>query len=182
MISIEPKIVEHTVAILGTNAISEEEIETQVAAIAASPMEARRLIDWIPEAFGYVLIGHLGKNVILPSTFSARYEQGEWESFPLTSEPIFALALEIAQTAYHQEPRALFTQIATRSAAFNSANNLLHGGGFIEGAAFSGPALIGIPAEIYPNPRPPGWRKLLPFWRKVLGWYFRYFKKSHRTA
>jgi hypothetical protein len=121
-------------------------------------------------------------NLVLPQTFSAMSAQGQWESFPFTCEPIFVAALEIAQSTYHRGPREVFRNIAFRSSTVNAVNNLLNAGGSIEGAALSGPALIGIPAEAYPAQPQPWWRKLLPFWRKILSWYYRRSNDNTRNA
>ncbi len=152
------EIISNAIEILSADGITEDEIETRIAALVSDPMEARRLIDWIPEAFGIVLISHLGKP-ILPKTFSARDAEGKWKSFRLTYEPIFVAALEIAQAKYHQGPAAQFQSIATRSSVANAANNALNAGVSIDGAVFSGPALIGIPAEVYPS-QPSFWKRL----------------------
>src|SRR3954468_4781688 len=121
---ISPEVVGRAVEILGTDGISEDDIELQVAALVSDPMESRRLILWIPEAFGIVLISHRGKPV-LPNRFSAMNAQGESRSFPFRSEPIFLLALQIAQVAYHDGPTQSFQNIALRSSTVNAANNLM---------------------------------------------------------
>jgi hypothetical protein len=161
MKSISDDVVSNAIRILGSDGISEDEIEAQVAALVSDPMEARRLVDWIPEAFGMVLVSHLGKPV-LPNTFSAKDVQGKWKSFPITCEPIFVSALVVAQRIFHDGPRALHQNIAMRSSIANTANNALNAGVSIDGAVFSGPALIGIPAEVYP--------KQPSFWQRLFSW------------
>ena len=133
---ISDEVVSHAIKILGTDGISEDEIEAQVAALVSDPMEARRLVDWIPEAFGIDLVSRLGKPV-LPKTFSAKDSQGKWKSFPLTCEPIFASALTMAQAIFQDGPQALHQNIAMRSSIANTANNALKAGVSIDGAIFS---------------------------------------------
>jgi hypothetical protein len=111
---ISQETISAAVNVLGADDISEDQIEARIAELVSDPMEARRLVDWIPEAFGMVLVSHLGKPV-LPNTFSAKDVQGEWKSFPFTCEPIFVAALAIAQTTFHDGSGALFQNIAMRS-------------------------------------------------------------------
>jgi hypothetical protein len=159
---IPPEVIERVIAIRGTDGISDDAIESQVAALVSDPIEARRLIVWIPEAYGTVLVSHLGKPV-LPKRFSATNAQGKSLRFPLTCEPIFLLALSIAEAAYRASPSALFQNIALRSSIATTANNALSAGVSIDGGVFSGPALIGIPAEIYADQAKPFWRSLFPW-------------------
>ncbi len=159
---IAPEIVERAVQILGTEGISEDDIEAQIAVLVSDPMEARRLIDWIPEAFGIVLVAHLG-DLVLPKQFSALNAKGKEQLFPFTSEPIFLLALQMAQVAYHNGPSKSFQNVAFRSSTVRSVDNLLSAGGSLDGAVCSGPALIGIPAEVYSA-------HTKPFWRRLFSW------------
>lgn len=130
----------------------------KVAALVSDPIEARRLIDWIPEAFGMDLDSRLGKPV-LQKTFSAKDIQVTWQSFPLTCEPAFSTALTMAQAIFDDVPQTLHQNIAMRSLIANTANNALNAGVSIDVAVFSGPVLIAIPAEAYPK-QPSIWGKL----------------------
>jgi hypothetical protein len=152
------------IAILGVEGIPEGEVQASIASFAHDKMVARRLIAWIPEAFGIVLVTHLGK-VNLPTTFSARSTDGEWKQFEFKLEPIFAEALRVASDMYHSSDRSAFGNVAKRSSTVDVVNKVLNAGNSIEGATLSGPALIGIPAEVYgPTPKSM-WRRLLPGWR-----------------
>ncbi|HSX61620.1 MAG TPA: hypothetical protein VLF18_15575 [Tahibacter sp.] len=150
---------EHVIAIIGTDGITDAEIEAKVAALFPDPMSARRAIDWLPEAFGLVLIGHMAK-VTLPTTFRARSKHGQWVEFALDAEPVFKDSLRLGTDMYHSGPRNVFTAVAQRSSLVAAVNKALHAGHSIDGATLSGPALIGIPAEVY-RPEPPSlWRRL----------------------
>jgi len=151
---VSPEVLAAAIEILGTTGISKEETENRMRAIADDPMQARRLIDFIPEAFGLVLLAHNGKP-IWPTKFSALDTKGESRSFPLAVEPIFDSAIEAAQSMFHEDRPECFQNIACRSAIMGAANNLLKAGGSIDGAVVSGPALLGIPAEIYPEQKTP---------------------------
>jgi hypothetical protein len=148
MKSISNEIIANAIAILGTHGISEDEIEAQITALVSDAMDARRLIDLIPEAFGRVMVSHLGQPV-LPKSFGARNAQGKWKWFPFTCEPVFVVALEIAQATYSDGTREDFLNVANRSSKARTASAALNSGVSIDGAVFSGPALIGIPAEVY---------------------------------
>ncbi len=139
---------EQVIAIIGTDGITDDEIETKVAALFPDPMSARRAIDWLPEAFGLLLIGHMAK-VTLPKTFSARSKHGQWVEFAFDAEPIFKDALRLGAQMYQSGPRGLFTAVALRSSLVAAVNQALNAGSSLDGAALSGPALIGIPAEVY---------------------------------
>jgi hypothetical protein len=136
------------ISILVAVGATEEEIEARVLAETRDPLLARRLIDWIPEAFGLVLISHMD-GVRLPETFSAKSAAGEWKQFPLTTEPIFVCALRVAQQIFHDGPRNHFEPLAVRSSMLAAVNKALQNGSSVRGGQLAGPAFIGIPAEVY---------------------------------
>jgi len=159
MTPVTNETIEAAIQIIGRNEIEDEEIEREVRELVADDMTARRLIDWIPEAFGYVLVAHMEGKVVMPTTFMAKASDGKWRSIKFTREPIFVAALQIAQRVYHEGPRELFQNTSLRSSVVNAVSNLLNSGGSLDGACMSGPALIGIPAEVYPAP-PSLWSRL----------------------
>lgn len=160
MTSIPEETFRAVIAIIGTSGIESEQIERDVRALVSDDMTARRLIDWIPEAFGIVLVMHISDKVILPKTFSARSTTGKWVVLPFKYEPIFVTVVQIAQTMYHEGPREVFQNISLRSAMTDTVNNALNAGVSLDGACMSGPALLGIPADIYPSPPRSFWRRL----------------------
>jgi hypothetical protein len=139
----------YVMSLLGSDDIAEEDIEASVFAYTKDSMLARRLIDCIPEAFGIILIGHMSINLNLPKTFSAKAKNGQWLEFEFNVEPIFVDAIKIAAEMFHTGPRSVFKNIASRSAMVNTVNRALNQAQSLNGATLSGPALIGIPAEIY---------------------------------
>src|SRR5262249_12705685 len=140
---------------------SVDEQERRVLELVEDPMMARRLIDWIPEAFGLVLAAHIGK-LEFSNTFSAKNRWGNWVTIEVSREPIFAAAAKHVIAMLHSGPRDAYRTIAERSALLDAVNKALNAGDSIEGARWSGPALNGIPAEVY-VPRPQSW------WRRVFG-------------
>jgi hypothetical protein len=154
------ELVTGCISVLGQPGISPDEVEREVLRLAADPMMARRLIDWVPEAFGLVLVSHIGK-VQFGNTFSALDQRGKWITIDVSREPIFAAALKPATVMFHSGPRDVFESIATRSSTLACVNSALNAGASIENAHLSGPALIGIPAEVYVSRRQSWWRRLL---------------------
>lgn len=160
MTPIPEETVQAAIAIIGTSGIEDEQIERDVRALVSDDMTARRLIDWIPEAFGIVLVSHISNKIILPKTFSAKSTAGKWVQLPFQTEPIFVTALQIAQVIFHEGPKETFQNVSLRSSMTNTVNNALNSGVSLDGACMSGPALIGIPADVYPSPPKPFWRRL----------------------
>ena len=151
--------VHKAIVVLGQDGIAESKVEADIFSFTNDKMVARRLIDWIPEAFGIVLVSHVGK-VNLPTTFSARSKDGQWKHFEFRLEPIFAEALRLATDMYHSGDRTAFGNIAKRSSMVDVVNKALNAGESIDWATLSGPALIGIPAEVYERGSRPIWRRL----------------------
>jgi hypothetical protein len=160
MTPIPEETVRAAIFIIGTPEIEDEQIEKDVHALVDDDMAARRLIDWIPEAFGMVLVSHLSNKIVLPKTFSARSTNGKWFEMPFEVEPIFVVTLKMAQTIYHEGPRDVFRNVSRRSSMTNTVNNALNSGASLDGGCLSGPALIGIPADVYPLPPISFWRRL----------------------
>jgi len=159
VLTVSHDAIHKAIAILGVDGTAESKVEADVASFASDKMVARRLIDWIPEAFGIVLVSHIGK-INLPTTFSARSNDGQWKHFEFKVEPIFVEALHIATDMYHSGDRSAFGNIAKRSSMVDVVNKVLNAGDSIDGGTLSGPALIGIPAEVYEGRSTPIWRRL----------------------
>lgn len=160
MTPIPDETVRAAISIIGTSDIDDKQIERDVRALVSDDMTARRLIDWIPEAFGIVLISHISNKIGLPKTFSAKTAAGKWIQLPLEIEPIFVTALQVAQTMFHEGPNDVFKNVSLRSSMINVVNSALKSGVSLDGGCISGPALIGIPAEVYPSPPKSFWRRL----------------------
>lgn len=160
MLHAPPELIERAIAIIGRDGISDEEMEALVLSLTQDSMLARRLIDWLPEAFGIVFIPHLAA-VNLPTTFSARTRSGKWMEFKFQAEPIFSTAVRIGMDMYHSGPRDTFKNVVLRSSIVDAVNKALNENVSLDGATLSGPALIGIPAETYLSKPKSLWRRLL---------------------
>lgn len=165
MTPVSNEIIETAIQILGTKGISQEDIETRVRALTSDDITARRIIDWIPEAFGRELISRLPAKIIIPETFSAKTANDRWVSLKLVQEPIYTAAFAIAQKMFQQggAEQELHMEVAFRSSSVDMVNNALNAGTDLDGACVSGPALIGIPAEVYGAP------SKTSFWQRVFG-------------
>jgi hypothetical protein len=134
---------EQIAALVADRSLSQAERESRALAVAGSPELARRALDWLPEAFGLVAIRHM-EGLELPTTFSAKSLDGTWQQFPLSAEPLFAQMVRLALSGTD-----LFKPIAEQSSCINAVDNALNAGRDLKGAKISGPALVGVPAEIY---------------------------------
>lgn len=159
MLAISDAQIEEVARVIGAEGASEAEIESGVLALVQDPLLARRLIDWMPEAFGMVLVSHMDA-VALPTGFFAKNDRGDWVEFDLRAEPIVASAIRLALHLYHNGPRNTFSNIAVRSSVICSVNRALNDGASLKDATLSGPSMMGIPAETYLSPKPSIWRKL----------------------
>jgi hypothetical protein len=149
--------VRRTFGLLGDESLSSDQMEAAVLAMAGDAMVATRLIDWVPEATGLLLIRHIA-NVHLPSDFSAKRADGQWVRIPMNREPIVGRAIDMASIMFHSDERPLVIRVASRGAMMDAVNRALHGGSSLrelDGTNLSGPTLIGIPAEVYLPPAEP---------------------------
>ncbi len=164
MLNVSDEDIQRTISQLGEGDRRDTEIEIAVRRFAPDPLTLRRLVGWIPEAFGYVLLPHVG-DVTLPTTFQARAKDGTWKEFPFDREPIFARTVAIATAMYEQNSRGVFSAVARRSSMVGAVNKALNDGASLDGARLSGPAMMGVPAEFYEaKPKSGG-----GFWRKLVG-------------
>ncbi|MBB3210749.1 hypothetical protein FHS27_006597 [Rhodopirellula rubra] len=151
------------IELLADASLVDDELEKRAASLHEDALTVRRLIDWPPEAFGLVLIGHKW-SLTLPQTFFANDERGRRREFPFIAEPLFAACAEIATQMIHNEnDRDRFTAIASRGAMLDTIHNAVESGSRIDGCVLFGPMLLGIPAEIYRS-KPPsafGWLRAL---------------------
>ena len=165
MLNVSDEDIQRTVSQLGEGDRRDTEIEIAVRRFATDPLTVRRLIDWVPEAFGYVLLPHVAE-LTLPTTFTARAKDGAWKEFAFDREPIFGKAVTIAAALYKQNPRGVFSAVAKRSAMVQIVNKTLNEGGKVDGTKVAGPAMANVPAEFY-EARPKSGST--SFWRKLVG-------------
>ena len=151
MEALSPKLIYQAVEILGAQADADDAAEAQVRLLVGDDLTMRRLADVVPEAFGLVLASHLpgADTMTLPDTFRAQDEDGEWLEFPLRREPIFVVALDIAQHTFHNGPRALLQNLAERSSLLSAINKGLNAGGSLDGTTLGPPSFFGLPAALY---------------------------------
>jgi hypothetical protein len=127
---------------------SAEQRELAALALAGDAALARRALDWLPEAFGLLLAGHVD-GLELPTVFSAKNHSGAWVQFPFNAEPMFADAIRIAVAARESGSEELFNAVVSQSSTVPVLTKALNSGQSLKGGKLSGPALIGVPAETY---------------------------------
>ena len=165
MFNVTDELLQRAISLLGEGERRDAEILVSVARLVPDKLTAHRLIDWIPEAFGYVLLPHVA-DLVPPATFTARAKDGSWKTFSFEREPIFAEAVKIAADMYRDNPRGVFSHIAKRSTMVEAVNKALNAGRSLAGAQIAGPEMLGIPAEFYEMPAKPTAKS---FWKKLVG-------------
>jgi len=165
MRTVSDEDIQRTISQLGEGDRRDTEIEIAVRRFCADQLTMRRLVDWVPEAFGYVLLPYVA-DMVLPTTFTARAKDGTWQEFAFDREPIFGKAVAIAAAMYKDNPRGVFSAVAKRSVLVKTVNAALDSGKSLDGVRIPGPAMAGVPAEFYDaKPKPPAGG----FWRKLVG-------------
>ena len=135
---------------MGCRSLSEDELESEAFAMLGNQMLARRVLDFVPEAFGAMLIGHIpGMITRLPRTFSVCAADGEWRELPLSEEPVFAQAVQLAMRLAHHGDSEVFEVVSKRSSLFNLVNKSLSAGKEPKDVGMPALAFMGIPAELY---------------------------------
>lgn len=160
MEAVNSELVAQVIALMGRAEVSDDQLEIEVAQLVSEKITVRRLIDWIPEAFGMVLLSQLD-GIHLPTSFQAKDAFDKWHSVDFKAEPVYGLAYEQGMKMHKQGPAKVFETISFRSSTVNSVNNALNAGASLKNLVLSGPALIGIPFEIYPAPK--------SFWKRLFG-------------
>jgi hypothetical protein len=133
---------------LAVSSLSDEEYESGVIQLVGDLAMARRIIDWLPEAFGLILISHMG-DIKLPKTFRVRNRAGEWVEIPFSKEPIFADALEFASLTYHNGPKHIFKKLAVCSSVVDAVNKALNAGESLDSAKLGPITMMDLFAETY---------------------------------
>lgn len=139
--------VSDVIGLLQEDTHTNDEIEAQVLEWTGDTIVARRLIDWVPEAFGFVALSHM-KQLTLDTTFQAQSGSGDWLQFDFESEPVFLEARRLAMSLFHDGPKDRFWSVANRSSMVTAVNRMLSVNPAAHGRV-SGPAMIGLPAAIY---------------------------------
>ncbi|NUO77061.1 MAG: hypothetical protein HOQ32_13715 [Lysobacter sp.] len=141
-------VLKRAIDLIGQDGLSDDDIQQRIAVLVDEPVLAQRLIAWLPEAFGLVLISGMD-GVDPPAAFTARDRRGRWREFAFDAEPLLPMALVLANEMFIAGPRYSFGRIAQRSAMVAAVSQVLQQDGNLLGARISGPAIAGVPAEVY---------------------------------
>ncbi|MHB1059114.1 MAG: hypothetical protein ACYC0F_14645 [Rhodanobacter sp.] len=127
---------------------SDAETWQLISSLTGEQSLATRIVEWLPEAFGYVLISRI-PGVVLPTTFNVKDANGAWHELPFTAEPLTREAIELGVEAIDSGSGDVFAKISLRSSIVAAVNSALNAGADISEATISGPAFVNLPAEIY---------------------------------
>ena len=156
MEALSPDLIYQAAQILGAHEATADNdaAEEKIGALVRDAVTVRRLADVIPEAFGLVLASHIpgAENITLPDTFRAQDDSGEWVEFPMRREPVFVVALDIAQHTFHNGPRALMKNLADQSSLLSAISQALDTGESLDGTTLGPPSFFGLPAALYQQP------------------------------
>lgn len=156
------KLVRITASILASPDLNEDEIEQKVLELSNDALLARRLIDWIPEIFGYVMILR-GYEISPPDKFFAKNKSGEWEAFEFKLEPCLEPAFRLASELFYAEDKEAFNRIFCLSSTFGLLKQVLEAGGEVKDTEFKALTMVGIPAEFYRSKKKSWLRSLFNF-------------------
>jgi hypothetical protein len=137
------------VAAIAASSSSPEEYEARAIELVGNKDLARRALDWLPEAFGIVLVTHMELDITLPKTFMARNLAGAWIEFPLATDPIFGDSIKLATIVFHNGPREIFSALATASSVASVVNQALDSGVSMAGGVLQPIRMFGLHAEAY---------------------------------
>lgn len=141
-------LLERVVRIMADDGLSEAERNQKVLDCVGDPGLAKRAVEWLPEAFGWVLLSRV-PDVRVPRTFHVRDTKGGWHEYDFSAEPLFREAVLLANEMAGPGAKGLFEKLALSSSLVASLNAALNAGADIRGAVVSGPAFVNLPAEIY---------------------------------
>lgn len=141
-------VLKRAIDLIGQDGLSDDDIQQRILALVQEPVLAQRLIAWLPEAFGLVLISGMD-GVDPPAAFTARDRRGRWREFAFDAEPLLPMALVLANEMFVAGPRFSFGRIAQRSAMVAAVSQVLQQDGSLHGARICGPALANVEAEVY---------------------------------
>ena len=100
------------------------------------PPLAARLIEFVPLAYGRVLLTKTGAR--FSDSFQRKLPTGVLQEHLLSSEPVWSAALEFARSESQRHTSAQdFLAVAGRSAEFQAANELLNRGSKLENLVFT---------------------------------------------
>ena len=140
------EVVVQAADILAAEGAEEEGIETKLLALAGDEMLAKRLREWIREAFGRAVLLDSGHRIHFVDSFSVFTRERKAVTVPNRAEPIVEMGTRLAQEYLRQDRKEFVLRIAEGSAALRSAMPAIEQGVSLDGAV-SASAFKGIPAE-----------------------------------
>lgn len=149
--SLSKEMLKKVADLLVLEGLSEAETLKMVSTLVGELTLAKRAMEWLPEAFGYIVVSRI-PGVMLPKTFHVKDADGAWYELPFEVEPLAREAIALGAEVSDSGLADVFAKIALRSSILMAVNSALNSGAEISGCRISGPAFIGLSAEIYLRP------------------------------
>ena len=135
---------------------TEAELITHICAAVGDHDMAERLIEFVPLAFGRVILDHMG--VKSPDSFIRMLDHDQFsEPCPLDAEPVWRPALAFAKEAHKRMSKEEFFIIAGRSAEVDAVTKACAAGSDPRNLVGSPPILLHA-APMPATPRKPWWQ------------------------
>ena len=144
--SLSKEVLRTIANLMASESQSDAKTKQLISELVGKESLATRVTEWLPEAFGYVLISRM-PGVTMPTTFHARDAGGVWHELPFSVEPLVSVALELGVEAIGSGKGEVVGKISLRSSIVAAVNSALNAGVSVAGSKISGPAFVKIPAE-----------------------------------
>jgi len=148
MVSLNKKILKKIVSVMASGEYSDVQTLQFVSSLVGDQSLAIRAVEWLPEAFGYVLISRI-PGVALPTTFHVKDAGGTWHELPFTAEPLVRDAVELGAEIVDSGLGDEVAKLSLRSSIVAAVNSALNSGTDLSDAKISGPAFVKLSASIY---------------------------------
>ena len=149
-------LVAQAIAIMSEEDIPDDMMIARIRKLMPRRVLAERLLIFIPEGFGLVMLGHQVL-LLFPENFKVKDRFDNWVEFPLQAEPVLLIAMSMGMAAAHSEYAnrvKAFERIALRSssrAVIQKARTGVMGEKFMKMQSLP---ILGVAAEVYGEPEP----------------------------
>ncbi len=147
---------------------TEDELVQHLVNAGATLIEAEKLNVFVPMAFGHAFLT-LGGFRHLPTAYSVRAADGQWRARPLSAEPIYSCAFDVAVGCFKPGgiPEEVFKSVTMRSADLDAISHARAAGTDInelKETVFASPLVFGLQAEACATQEPKTWFGRLLNW------------------
>ncbi len=147
---------------------TEDELVQHLVDAGANRPEADKLVVFVPMAFGHAFLTAAGFRH-LPTAYSVRAADGQWRARPLSAEPIYGCALDVANGHFKPGgiPEEVFKSVTMRSADLAAGSQARAAGADInelKESVFGMPFVLRLKAEDCAAQEPKTWFGRLLNW------------------